>query len=1059
MQIRLTVVDPLRPSSAAAPDRAASCDVLITAPAGTALAAVASALASALPGGDPSASGSVVLYAGARRLDPQRCTLGEPPLIDGAVLTLGAPGEPEPHPEADDAPARLHVVAGPDAGGVHLLHGGQIRLGRSADADVALDDPDVSRFHCAVTVAADGRVSVADLGSTNGTTLDGARVGDRPVPFAPGALLRIGESALRLAPGRGGAERVATTPDGEGHVRVAVPADGSVIAGGVIAGAADGGVAAADGGVAAPAHRGVAAGVRAGGAHGLPDSYGLRDPQGLRDTHGPAGTHGPADIHATGTHGMPDEAAPHAYGTAGWGASDAAPGARGHGGAQGPSVPGQGGAPSIESHGAGADPAARRGPSPPTGRTRRTPPTRAGPEPAPRTRTAATAPAGARARRCGVPTSPGRAQARGLAAWARRLTGGRGEQGTAGQPAYDAEPAGETVAAEAPVAAPPVPERWPDPAALLLTALGPGPRLWERGPGHPEALTVRLGTADRVAPGGSAPLPAVPVTAGLREAGALGLAGPRERLSGLARAVLAQLAALHSPDVLEIVLISADRSRSVEERTAEWSWLGWLPHLRPGHGQDCRLLLAHDREQASARVRELVRRLEDHLADARSGRLRPAPPVGTEAGGSAGATGSTGAVPAGHPATGAPASAATPDRTPSAPDGSPAPSRGSHGSSQPAAHGAPPGGPDGVDPAAGPPGVSGTAHPTTPTQATGAFGVPGSPDPAAGAPVPASEAPGSWAPAPGTSGGRAPAHDAPGTPAPAAGPPVTRRVPPDRSAHPHTPPDRPAPPGTPPDRPAPPCRARESPGSRVAPPRRRPASLPRPSRPARRPPPRRPPPPRPRSRRPPRTACPPPTACRRARACPPDRPAPPGGRPGRGPTGRPRSRPASPAVHGGRRGRRSRRRRRPRSGGTAHGGGTPGRHPRGVPRRDGGGLPRLPGDGDVRSGLLGVAGVPAVRCRGPAQRRRGHGPAAAPRRPCPASGTGTDAALPGPVGHGTLGTVDAVSLAWAERFARALAPLRPEGTPGTRHPRVSAPLPRPPGSSTNWAWPGPPRRP
>ena len=123
---------------------------------------------------------------------------------------------------------------------------------------------------------------------------------------------------------------------------------------------------------------------------------------------------------------------------------------------------------------------------------------------------------------------------------------------------------------------------WPDPATLLLTALGPGPRLWERGPGHPEALTVRLGTADRTAPDGSGLLPAVPVTAGLREAGALGLAGPRARLAGLARAVVAQLAALHSPDALEIVLISTDRARTLEERTAEWSWLGWLPHLRPG---------------------------------------------------------------------------------------------------------------------------------------------------------------------------------------------------------------------------------------------------------------------------------------------------------------------------------------------------------------------------------------------------------------------------------------------------------------------------------------------
>ncbi|WP_232839230.1 hypothetical protein, partial [Streptomyces triticisoli] len=48
MQIRLTVVDPLGPPTARG--RAASHDVLVTAPAGTALAAVASALAAAAAG-------------------------------------------------------------------------------------------------------------------------------------------------------------------------------------------------------------------------------------------------------------------------------------------------------------------------------------------------------------------------------------------------------------------------------------------------------------------------------------------------------------------------------------------------------------------------------------------------------------------------------------------------------------------------------------------------------------------------------------------------------------------------------------------------------------------------------------------------------------------------------------------------------------------------------------------------------------------------------------------------------------------------------------------------
>ncbi|WP_141666237.1 FHA domain-containing protein, partial [Streptomyces hirsutus] len=226
MQIRLTVVDPLGLTS---PARG---HVVVTAPAGTALAAVAAALVSAVSGGDGASgsagsSGAPVLYAGDQRLDAQRCTLGEPPLIDGAVLAVGAPGEPEPHPELDDAPTRLHVVAGPDAGGVHLLHGGEIRIGRSADADVPLDDPDVSRLHCAVTVGPDGRVSVADLGSTNGTTLDGRRVGSRPVGLAPGALLRIGESALRLTPAAGPGARARTTPDGEGHVRVPEPPAGT----------------------------------------------------------------------------------------------------------------------------------------------------------------------------------------------------------------------------------------------------------------------------------------------------------------------------------------------------------------------------------------------------------------------------------------------------------------------------------------------------------------------------------------------------------------------------------------------------------------------------------------------------------------------------------------------------------------------------------------------------------------------------------------------------------------------------------------------------------------
>lgn len=216
-----------------------------------------------------------------------------------------------------------------------------------------------------------------------------------------------------------------------------------------------------------------------------------------------------------------------------------------------------------------------------------------------------------------APPSGKRPRNRGIAAWARRLTGGgRGDRQP--QPAEaDARPAatGSGVREERGTAgtSAALRERWPDPAAVLLTALGPGPRLWERGPDHADLLTVRLGTADRYSPAadGGTLLPAVPVTVGLRQAGSLGLAGPRARLAGLARSVLAHLAALHSPSVLEYVLIAADPARPAEERQAEWAWFGWLPHLRPTHGQDCRLLVAYDREQAAARTAELVRRLDD----------------------------------------------------------------------------------------------------------------------------------------------------------------------------------------------------------------------------------------------------------------------------------------------------------------------------------------------------------------------------------------------------------------------------------------------------------------
>ncbi|MFJ5652867.1 FHA domain-containing protein [Streptomyces microflavus] len=560
MQIRLTV---LAPRSGQTPARA--CDVLVTAPAGTALAAVASGLAQAVSGPEGSqGGGAVVLFAGRERLDAQRIALGEPPLVDGAVLSLQVPGDDE---ATDDAvPAQLHVVAGPDAGGVHLLHGGRIRIGRSAEADVPLDDPDVSRLHCAVTVSEDGRVSVADLGSTNGTSLDGAEVRDQPVRFPPGALLRLGESALRLTAGSRPVTLPAA-PDGEGHLRVSrldpdqhAPAhhtSGTPTAPPLRAyhyGSDDDGQSPAYG-QQPHAFRQEPTGYEGqepGPGHGTPDASAHQRTHGGREPFGPAG-----GGEQSGTTGSWEQSG--AVGGRDSSGAGEAP-RRGGIGAWARRLKGGGGARGEQSQGAdqpGRDPWQEPGAAP-----------------------------------SGHAHSAG---ARGADPY--------GTSGSFGDPGHLASPASPLSPFSA---VPSAPEgTWPDPAAVLLTALGPGPRLWERHDGHPEALVVRLGTTDR------ADVESVPVTVGLREAGSLGLAGPRARLAGLARATVAQLAALHSPFDLEIVLISTDRSRPLEERRREWSWLGWLPHLRPMHGQDCRLLLAYDREQAAARTAELVRRLDE----------------------------------------------------------------------------------------------------------------------------------------------------------------------------------------------------------------------------------------------------------------------------------------------------------------------------------------------------------------------------------------------------------------------------------------------------------------
>ncbi|HVD29876.1 MAG TPA: FHA domain-containing protein, partial [Mycobacteriales bacterium] len=135
------------------------------------------------------------LWAASARL-PDDLQLSAPELGHGAVLGLGGP-VPGSDRRSRSSALELRVVGGPDAGRSIPLGQGQHVIGRGSDASVRLDDADVSRRHVAVDVGG-GSIGVIDLGSTNGSRLDGAELGTSPRTWPTGAILRLGASALTV---------------------------------------------------------------------------------------------------------------------------------------------------------------------------------------------------------------------------------------------------------------------------------------------------------------------------------------------------------------------------------------------------------------------------------------------------------------------------------------------------------------------------------------------------------------------------------------------------------------------------------------------------------------------------------------------------------------------------------------------------------------------------------------------------------------------------------------------------------------------------------------------
>ncbi len=91
----------------------------------------------------------------------------------------------------------LRVTHGLDVGRSVERSGDRTVIGSQETADLCLTDPAVSRFHC--EIVSHGRsLLVRDLGSTNGTYVDGTRVLEAFV--APGATLTLGQTVLQVEP-------------------------------------------------------------------------------------------------------------------------------------------------------------------------------------------------------------------------------------------------------------------------------------------------------------------------------------------------------------------------------------------------------------------------------------------------------------------------------------------------------------------------------------------------------------------------------------------------------------------------------------------------------------------------------------------------------------------------------------------------------------------------------------------------------------------------------------------------------------------------------------------
>lgn len=132
-----------------------------------------------------------IVEAGLRLEGPPRVTIRvREDVVAGSFLC-----HPEIVPGKEEVWSRL---AGPTA--TYQIRHNRSMVGRSPEADVTIPVDEISRIH-ALIWRSEGSTWIKDLGSINGTVVDGAGVGQTPVSISTGSRIRLGSQTFRFLMG------------------------------------------------------------------------------------------------------------------------------------------------------------------------------------------------------------------------------------------------------------------------------------------------------------------------------------------------------------------------------------------------------------------------------------------------------------------------------------------------------------------------------------------------------------------------------------------------------------------------------------------------------------------------------------------------------------------------------------------------------------------------------------------------------------------------------------------------------------------------------------------